>query len=65
MGMNNENKSRQGNKVSRRALLATATAAGATRFIPKIASSNGGRRILTLAFDKTAGALRAIEKLIP
>ena len=63
--MSYENNSSESNKISRRALLATATAAGASRFIPKIAPSSGGRRILTLAFDKTAGALRAIEKLVP
>jgi hypothetical protein len=63
--MNHDNNSSESNKISRRALLATATAAGATKFLPKIASSGSGRRILTLYFDKAAGALRAIEKLVP
>ncbi len=53
------------NKLSRRTLLLTASAAGATRFLPKIAASTGGRRILTVYFDKAVGAMRAIEKVIP
>jgi len=53
------------NKISRRTLLASATAAGAARFLPKIAASTGGRRVLTVYFDKAVGAMRAIDKFIP
>ncbi len=52
-------------KISRRTLLASATAAGATRFLPKIAASPSGRRVLTVYFDKAVGAMRAIDKYIP
>ncbi len=52
-------------KISRRTLLASATAAGATRFLPKIAASPSGKRILTVYFDKAVGAMRAIDKYIP
>jgi len=53
------------NKISRRTLLASATAAGAARFLPKITASTGGRRVLTVYFDKAVGAMRAIDKFIP
>lgn len=52
-------------KFTRRTILATASAAGAARFLPKLAASTGGRRILTLYFDKAAGAMRAMERFIP
>lgn len=52
-------------KISRRTVLATASAATAIRFLPKIAASTGGRRILTVYFDKAVGAMRAVDKLIP
>lgn len=52
-------------KMSRRTLLVTASAAGASRFLPKLATSTGGRRILTVYFDKAIGAMRAVEKLVP
>ena len=63
--MAKEHQNTQSNKITRRALLATASAAGASRFIPKVATSSGGRRILTVYFDKAMGTLRAVEKLIP
>jgi hypothetical protein len=63
--MTKEHKNTQSNKITRRTLLMTASAAGASRFIPKIATSSGGRRVLTVYFDKAMGSLRAIEKLIP
>ncbi|GHA60406.1 hypothetical protein GCM10008927_27420 [Amylibacter ulvae] len=52
-------------KMTRRGVLATGGAAVGARFLPKIAASTGGRRILTLYFDKTVGAMRAVERLVP
>jgi hypothetical protein len=52
-------------KLSRRTVLATASAAGVARFLPKLVTTTGGRRILTVYFDKAAGAMRAVEKFIP
>ncbi|PIB23506.1 Tat pathway signal protein [Amylibacter kogurei] len=52
-------------KMTRRSVLATGGAAVGARFLPKIATSTGGRRILTVYFDKTIGAMRAIERLVP
>jgi len=52
-------------KLTRRSILATGAAAAGARFIPKVAVSPASRRILTVYFDKAAGAMRAIEKVIP
>ncbi len=52
-------------KMTRRSVLVTAGAATGTRFLPRIAGSNGGRRILTVYYDKALGAMRAIEKIVP
>jgi hypothetical protein len=53
------------NKITRRSILATGTAAVGLRFIPKVAVSPAGRRVLTVYFDKAVGAMRAIDKVIP
>lgn len=53
------------NKLSRRTLLLSASAAGAVRFLPKVAASARGRYILTVYFDKAVGAMRAIDKFVP
>lgn len=53
-------------KLSRRGFIAATLAAGSLRTIPQIAAkSGGGRRILTLVYDKAAGAMRAVERLVP
>ena len=53
-------------KLSRRGFLAASLAAGAVRSLPHIAAkTGGGRRILTLVYDKAAGAMRAVERLVP
>ena len=52
-------------KITRRSILATGAAAAGMRFVPKVAVSPAGRKILTVYFDKAAGAMRAIEKVIP
>lgn len=52
-------------KLTRRGFIASAVAAGSVRSLPSLASKAGGRRILTLVYDKSIGAMRAIEKLVP
>lgn len=51
--------------MSRRGFIATAIAAGTVRSLPNIASKAGGRRILTLVYDKSLGMMRAVERLVP
>ncbi|QIE45369.1 Tat pathway signal protein [Pseudohalocynthiibacter aestuariivivens] len=50
---------------SRRGFIAATLAAGAVRTVPAIATRTGGRRILTLVYDKSLGALRAVERWVP
>ena len=52
-------------KITRRSILATGAAAAGLRFVPKVAVSPAGRRVLTVYFDKAVGAMRAIDKVIP
>ena len=40
-------------------------AAGTVRSIPTLATKVGGKRILTLVYDKSLGMMRAIDKLVP
>ncbi len=51
-------------KLTRRGFLATTAAAGAVRVLPSVATRVGGRRILTLVYDKSLGMMRAVEKLV-
>lgn len=53
------------NKITRRSILATGVAATGVRFMPKVALSPAGRKVLTVYFDKAVGAMRAIEKIVP
>ena len=52
-------------KLSRRGFIASALAAGSVRALPQIAAKTGGRRVLTLVYDKSLGMMRAIDKLVP
>lgn len=55
-------------KVTRRGFLAVGAAAGAARAVPvltRVAPKAGGRRILTLVYDKSLGMMRAVERLVP
>lgn len=52
-------------KLTRRGFIASAMAAGAVRTVPQIAAKTGGRRILTLVYDKSLGMMRAVERLVP
>ena len=51
--------------LTRRGFIASAVAAGTVRSLPTIATKPGGRRILTLVYDKSLGMMRAIEKVVP
>ncbi len=52
-------------KMSRRGFLASTGAALAVRSVPQVASKVGGRRILTLVYDKALGMMRAIDRVVP
>lgn len=52
-------------KLTRRGFIASAVAAGGLRAVPHIASKAGGRRILTLVYDKSLGMMRAVERVVP
>ena len=51
-------------KLNRRMFLVTSGAAAGVRVLPQAAAKSGGKRILTLVFDKSAGAMRAVERVI-
>ena len=51
--------------LSRRGFLVLSAAAGATRVVPTVATRTGGRRILTLVYDKSLGMMRAVERVVP
>ena len=50
---------------TRRGFIAASLAAGTVRAVPTIATRTGGRRILTLVYDKSLGMMRAIERVVP
>ena len=52
-------------KLTRRGFIASTVAAGAVRSVPQIAVKTGGRRILTLVYDKSLGMMRAVERVVP
>ncbi|WP_415919910.1 Tat pathway signal protein [Tateyamaria sp. SN6-1] len=52
-------------KMTRRGFLATAAAATGVRLVPGVAARGGGRRILTLVYDKGLGMMRAVERVVP
>ena len=52
-------------KLTRRGFIATAMAAGGVRALPQIASKAGGKRVLTLVYDKSLGMMRAVDRLVP
>lgn len=51
--------------LSRRGFLAGVAAAAGARAVPMIAKQAGGRRILTLVYDKSLGMMRAVERVVP
>ena len=50
--------------LSRRSFIAGLAAASAMR-LPSLATKTGGRRILTLVYDKSLGMMRAVERVVP
>ena len=52
-------------QFTRRGFIAATLAAGSVRTIPAIATKTGGRRILTLVYDKGLGMMRAVERVVP
>ena len=50
---------------TRRGFIAASLASGAALRLPQIASAPATRRVLTLVYDKSLGAMRAIEKIVP
>lgn len=51
-------------KMNRRLFLAATVSAGAPKSLPQIAARPGGRRLLTLVYDKSLGMLRAIDRVV-
>ncbi len=51
--------------LTRRGFIAASLAAGGVRALPSIATKTGGRRILTLVYDKSLGMMRAVERVVP
>ncbi len=51
-------------KLTRRGFLVTTAAAATVKTLPNIAARTGGRRILTLVYDKSLGMMRAVEKVV-
>lgn len=51
-------------QVNRRGFLVGSGAALAVRFAPQVARP-GGRRVLTLVYDKALGMMRAVERVVP
>lgn len=50
---------------TRRGFIATAAATLGAKAITPLAKSGGGRRILTLGYDKSLGMMRAVERVVP
>ncbi|KNG92741.1 Tat pathway signal protein [Pseudaestuariivita atlantica] len=50
--------------MDRRSFLVLSGAALAARAVP-LAGRVGGRRVLTLVYDRSIGAMRAIDRLVP
>ena len=61
-----ENRSQKGRvmpKLSRRAFMASAVAAGSVKAIP-VLTKPPARRVLTLVYDKSLGLMRAIDRVV-
>ena len=57
-------KAREGDiELSRRGFLAATDVAAVVRVAPTVARP-GGRRILTLVYDKALGMMRAVERIV-
>ena len=50
--------------LSRRGFIAASAAALTIRSVPQLAKAPPARRILTLVYDKSIGAMRAIDRVV-
>ncbi len=50
--------------LTRRGFIAATLAASSARVLPQIAKAPPARRVLTLVYDRSIGAMRAIDKLV-
>ena len=51
-------------KLTRRGFIAAAAAASTVRAVPTALRTTGGRRILTLVYDRSLGMMRAVERVV-
>ena len=51
-------------KLTRRGFMAASAAAVSVRSLPQIAAKPATKRILTLAYDKSLGMMRAIDRVV-
>ncbi len=51
-------------ELSRRGFIVGAAAAGAARGMPQVLAKTGGKRVLTLVYDKALGMMRAVERVV-
>ena len=51
-------------QLTRRGFIAATLAAGTVRGLPQLAKAPPARRILTLVYDKSVGAMRAVERVV-
>lgn len=51
-------------KLTRRGFLITGVAAASVRSVPTLATKPATRRILTLAYDRSLGMMRAIDRVV-
>lgn len=52
-------------KMSRRSFLVVSAAAASARVLPPVIQAVRQRRVLTLVYDKSIGAMRAIDRIVP
>ena len=50
--------------LNRRGFLVTGAAALSARSLPRLAQAPATRRVVTLAYDKAAGAMRLVERVV-
>lgn len=51
-------------QLNRRTFLAAAAAAGTVRTMPTLATRPPMKRVLTLVYDKSIGAMRAVDRIV-
>ena len=51
--------------MDRRSFLVMSGAALVARGVAPVAGRLGGKRVLTLVYDKSIGAMRAVDRLVP